>query len=228
MSRRHHLKEDLVSIIKSILGKREPVIEYRTVDGGHPAPYPDMTDEQLYNYEITFNVPRRTFDKPPPSAKTGAIEPEVPEKGKTADAPPSPEPSPEPGAGDESMAPKQPAMPIETLPPLDLTRPVRTITTKQPVEILTTRARHPIYKVHGYIGDDNVVTVFTLDGQLSENGLRFLENAPDKNQFYLNIYPNRDPQTKDRFMLTQHDSREEADSSAMAERLACVKVQFDL
>ena len=40
-----------MGILGTIMGRREPEVIYRTVDGGHPAPYPDMTDEQLYNYE---------------------------------------------------------------------------------------------------------------------------------------------------------------------------------
>jgi len=209
-----------VGIIKSILGKREPVIEYRTVDGGHPAPYPDMTDVQLYNYEETFNVSPKTFDKPPPGASKK--EPELVEKNKHEK--PDAAFSRKPAQEEEKRVRKTDTPPS----PLDLSRPVRTITTKQPVEILTTRARHPVYKVHGYIGDDNVVTVFTLDGKLSENGPRFLENAPENTQFHLNIYPNHDMLSKDKFRLTQHGSKEEADAAAMVGRLACVKVQFSL
>lgn len=212
-----------MGIIKSILGKREPAIKYRTVDGGHPAPYPDMTDAQLYNYEEAFKVPRKTFDTPPPGAIK--MEPEL----KPEPEPEPPEDKPEPASA-PSVEPVQDNTPqaTDTLPPLDLSRPVRTVTTKQPVEILTTRARHPVYKVHAYIGDDNVVTVFTLKGQLSENGPRFLENVPDNTEFHLNIYPNRDMLSKDRFVLTQHESKEDAEAAALAERLACVKVQFVL
>jgi hypothetical protein len=219
-----------VSIIDSILGKREPGVAYRTVDGGHPAPYPDMTDEQLYNYEITFNVPHKTFNKAPRSARAARNEREAPEKSTRVDAPPPSEPAVNGADADADARPMpKPAVKTnETMPPLDLTRPVRTITTRQPVEILTTKARHPVYPVHGYIGDDNIVTVFTLDGQLSENGLRFLENVPEKYQLHLNIYANPDVRCKDRFVLTQHETQEDADLAAMAERIACVKLQFDL
>jgi hypothetical protein len=244
-----------VGILGTIFGRREPAVQYRTVDGGHPAPYPDMTDEQLYNYEVTFNVPRRTFDKPPRSAKaaggnatvkkqaTPRKEPpamqesirdtrtifdektvHAPHEEKTVHAPRNttrsapPQPQPQPQAA---------ATPAD-LPPLDFSKPVRLVTTKQPVEIITTRARHPVYKVHGYIGDDDVVTVFTSQGQLSENGPRYLENAPQRQTLYLNIYPNRDAGSKERYALTQHETKAEADAAAKPGRIACVPLEFDL
>lgn len=112
-------------------------------------------------------------------------------------------------------------------PPLDFSKPVRLITTKQSVEIITTRARHPVYKVHGYIGDDDVVTVFTLDGRLSETGLCYLENVPQQHQLFVNVYPNTDPLSRDRYLLTQHESREDADAAAQPGRLTCVAVELD-
>lgn len=232
-----------MGILGNIMGKREPVIEYRTVDGGHPAPYPDMTDEQLYNYEVTFNVARRTFDKPPPGVRPQAAatpagkramgdEPTMPRSvrdgqkqhaEKTFDAPRYTQ---RPAA-----AMREPARAKENAnekpPLLDLSKPVRLVTSKQPVEIITTRARHPVYKVHGYIGDDDVVTVFTLDGQLSENGPRFLENVPQAQRLFLNIYPNPGGGAGARYVVTQHESRQEADTVARAGRVACVPVAFD-
>lgn len=259
-----------MGILGTIMGRREPEVAYRTVDGGHPAPYPDMTDEQLYNYEVTFNVPKRTFDRPPVSARRKdeeitilreprtdmrieprtemRIEPRAeprmpPPPERSFDAPrytarPLREPASdhEPVEQIEPVAPVAPAAPRAAAvpepkpvaaPPLDLSKPVRLTTTKQPVEIITTRARHPLYKVHGYIGDDDVVTVFTLDGRLSENGLPYLENIPSQQQLHVNIYPGTDPRSKDRYLLTQHASREEADAEARPGRLACVAVQFD-
>lgn len=217
-----------MGILGSLMGKRKSVIQYRTIDGGHPAPFPDMTDEQLYNYETTFNVPRRTFDKPPPSLRAkeqppAEPRPRKPEPEKAFDAPrytrhatPQPATAPQPAAAPDGAW------------PIDFSRPVRTVTTKQPVDILTTRARHPVYKVHGYIGNDDVVTVFTLDGRLSENGPQFLENQPQKQQLHLNIYRNRDVHAKEKYRVTQHDTKEDADAHAQAERLACVPVQFDM
>ncbi|MEN3367653.1 MAG: hypothetical protein V7606_4927 [Burkholderiales bacterium] len=260
-----------MGILDSVLRRRESVAVYRTVDGGHPAPYPDMTDEQLYNYEIAFDVPRKTFDKPPVPPRAARhqtrVEPELEplmrhEGGTAFDAPPvAAGTRQEPGwhandhAVDASAAsaaneeqdtvingattdtppPEQTDKPeVERAPvpsgdprPLDLSKPVRTVTTRQRVEIITTRARHPIYKVHGYIEDADIATVFTLDGQLSDGGARFLENVPDENELYLNIYPNHDRHSKDRYVVTQHASREEADAAAGTGRVACVKADFN-
>lgn len=251
------IKESDVGILGSILGRREPVVAYRTIDGGHPAPYPDMTDEQLYNYEVTFNVPHRTFDKPPRPAKPAktqgaetTIRREPPatqtsqratkgtqsgaqktQKMNGAHSPPGTEKGFDaPRDTTRTETAQQPSRPIQ-LPPLDLNKPVRLITTKQPVDIITTRARHPVYKVHAYIGDDDVVTLFTLDGQLTENGPRFLENVPQRQQLYLNVYPNPDSGNaapSERFLLTQHATRQDADAAARAGRLTCVSLQFDL
>lgn len=284
-------KEIDVGILGTLMGKREPEVNYRTIDGGHPAPYPDMTDEQLYNYEMAFNVPRRTFDKPPVPSRpredevTIRREPRMtrpfPEEATVAHSPspwPSPSPSPAPGrsfdaprytarpvreaqaaarpseaagainptnaanaaqnaggtAATQDDAQLQPTqipptqiLPTQMPPPLDFSKPVRLITTKQPVEIITTRARHPVYKVHGYIGDDDVVTVFTLDGRLSENGLRYLENVPQQARLYVNVYVNTDPLSRERYLLTQYESREDADAAQHPGRLACVAVELD-
>lgn len=249
-----------MSILGAILGKRESAVGYRTIDGGHPAPYPDMTDEQLYNYEITFNVPKKTFDRPPVSARTSHTETRTAGNGRytatahsTATARTEADqdktrnmnevrhtesPPREPTLDESILHPEVKREPQwqgdsatvvhPEVAPLDLTKPVRTITTKQPVEIVTTKARHPIYKVHGYIGDDSVMTVFTLDGRLSENGARFLENLPEQKHLHLNIYANPDPHARERYVLTQHDTAEEAEASAKENRITCVKVQFDL
>jgi hypothetical protein len=227
-----------VGFIGSILGKREPEIVFRTIDGGHPAPYPDMTDEQLYNYEMTFNVPHKTFDKPPASHQGAAQSAWAEHAAEELDENDAQNEKPDDklfdaprysarAARDEQKEPPQ-APASGELPPLDLTKPVRLVTSKQAVEIITTRARHPVYKVHGYIGDDNVVTVFTLDGQLSENGPRFLENVPEQRQLYLNIYLNPDRRSADKYVVTQHATEEEADAAAMLGRVASVGVQIAL
>src|SRR5262245_55786156 len=133
------------------MGKREAVTEYRTIDGGHPAPFPDMTDEQLYNYEMAFTVPRKTFDQPPASTSASTE--------RTAAPPPPRKPAPDiPAATPRytaapQAAPAPPPPTPDSARPLDFDRPIRTTTTKQPVDIITTRARHPVYQVHGYIGD---------------------------------------------------------------------------
>ncbi|WP_334190957.1 hypothetical protein [Noviherbaspirillum sp.] len=255
-------KEIEVSILGAILGKRESAVGYRTIDGGHPAPYPDMTDEQLYNYEITFNVPKKTFDRPPVSARTSHVEtrtagtgrytasahasaaahaePDLDKTRQLNEARHTESPARDTGLNDSISHPESKresqwqsdttaaSVAHPEVAPLDLTKPVRTVTTKQPVEIVTTKARHPIYKVHGYIGDDSVMTVFTLDGRLSENGARFLENLPEQKHLHLNIYANPDPHAKERYLLTQHETAEEAETSAKEHRITCVKVQFDL
>jgi hypothetical protein len=232
-------KEMDVGIFGSIMGKHEADHSYRTVDGGHPAPYPDMTDEQLYNFELTFEVQPKTFDRPPSPAQ----EPErtlrrPKEEPFILREPPRREAAPADNASTTSRNPPRttlPAVPPRLpAPPLDLSRPVRLITTGQPVEIITTRARHPVYKVHGYIGDDDVVTVFTIDGRLSENGLPYLENVPQMDQLYLNIYLNRDGVSTDKYVVTQHPTQQAADTEAAAntakgrgERLTCVPVQLN-
>ena len=241
------LKEDELSIIGSMLRRRRRVRSFRTIDGGHPAPYPDMTDEQLYNYEIAFKVARKTFERPPVAAAsvtdTSETIREAPKEtqkkpdgddrephasqpdARKVDAEPDTGPQAEPSV--EIHVTPQPANRSVAPGPLDLSRPVRLVTTKQPVEIITTRARHPVYKVHGYIGDADIATVFTLDGRLSENGLCFLENVPEQHQLYLNIYLNEDPAAPDRYRITQHATIEQAEAAA-AGRLAGVAVQFDL
>jgi len=227
-----------LGIIGSILGRRDIAGPYRTVDGGHPAPYPEMTDEQLYNYEIAFNVPNPTFERRPVKAKAAApeaaAEPAVEPAAKAATEkvldsarfsarrartpgpqPAAPQPMPQPQANDADRR------------PLDLSKPVRLVTTRQPVEIITTRARHPVFKVHGYIGDATVATVFTLDGQLSENGPCYLENIPEQRHLYLNIYPHPHPESGELYRITQHATRSEADALATPGRLVCAPVQFD-
>lgn len=211
-------------ILDSVLGKRESVVKYRTTDGGHPAPYPDMTDEQLYNYETTFNVPKKTFDQPPPAVIKKEQQARMTTRTSSARRP---------AANSQRTASRQPAeqatLQPAGQPPLDFSKPVRTVTTKQPVEIITTRARHPVFKVLGYIGEDQVATAFTLDGQISENGAVFLENMPQKQILYLNIYPNRSSLgNREKFFLTQHETPEAADAAATAERIACVPLQFEL
>lgn len=241
-----------MGILGSMIGKREPSVAYRTVDGGHPAPFPDMTDEQLYNYEMTFNVSRKTFDTPPPAVleaqRRAAAEVRQQPRKRTPERTERTERAGRTERIEKAFdAPRYTSRGTEqtedlsgttvtavrmTRPggarTLDLTKPVRTITTKQVVDIITTRARHPVYKVHAYIGDDDVVTVFTLDGRLSENGPQFLENVPQKQQLHLNIYRNREPGAKEKYLVTQHETREDADAQALAGRITCVEVQFDL
>jgi hypothetical protein len=253
-----------LGIIGSILRRRDSAGGFRTIDGGHPAPYPDMTDEQLYNYEMAFNVAHKTFDRPPfiePSipdepliqtqqetwkrpanekvldstrfsARRTRAEPQAAPRAESrtesqAESEADPQAEPYLAPQREPRAAPQPAG--STAKALDLSRPVRLITTKQPVEIITTRARHPVYKVHGYVGDADIATVFTLDGRLSENGPCFLENVPEQRQLYLNIYLNDNVSTGcgDRYLITQHDTREQADAAAGV-RVASAVVEFDL
>lgn len=205
-----------MGILGTLLGKREPEVRHHTIDGGHPAPYPDMTDEQLYNYEVTFKVPERTFDKPPlstiPKEKLRTEHKNIDNKIQ-------------PNRNEPKLQSSSPS--VSAIKPLDLTKPVRLVTTKQSVEIITIRARHPLYKVHGYIGGDDVVTVFTLQGQLSENGPSFLENVPQRQQLYLNIYANRDPDSDEPYRVTSHKTKEAAEASAQAGRIAVIHTEFD-
>jgi hypothetical protein len=126
----------------------------------------------------------------------------------------------------------EPPIPVPPFRPespgtIDFSQPVRTITSKQPVDILTTRARHPVYTVHAYIGNDVTVTVFTADGRLSENGPVFLENVPAKEELYLNIYPNRDAKSPQKYVITQHATRDDADVMAL-NRLDCIRIEFEV
>jgi len=219
--------EDNLGIIGSMLRRHESGGGFRTVDGGHPAPYPDMTDEQLYNYEIAFNVTHKTFERRPASATASTAKP------APASTPP---PAPKAASGKVLDAarftgrrpvPAAPRPARRSAGPLDLSKPVRLVTTGQPVDIITTRARHPVFKVHGYIGDDSVATVFTLQGQLSENGPCYLENVPEQRQLHLNIYPDPEASGADKYLITQHATRQEADAAATPERLACTSVKFD-
>lgn len=227
-----------MGFLGDIRGRRESQPVYRTVDGGHPAPYPDMTDEQLYNYETTFNVAKRTFTHPPRPAH--ASQPAQAQQQPWVEPQAQSRPEPDQAQIQQRMrrnrafdAPRYTARKFARAPSsspagnvvLDFNKPVRTITTKQPVDIITTRARHPIYKVHAYIGDNDVVSVFTLDGRLSENGPHFLENAPERRQLHLNIYAVEGG--AERYRITQHESREEADAAAEQGRVACVEVKFE-
>ena len=231
-----------MGFLGDIMGRRESLPVYRTVDGGHPAPYPDMTDEQLYNYETTFNVAKRTFTHPPRPAHANAQQAPRAQMQQQPWVERQMQPQPEPDQTEQQPrmrrnrafdAPRYTARKFARAPNsspvgnmvLDFNKPVRTITTKQPVDIITTRARHPIYKVHAYIGDNDVVSVFTLDGRLSENGPHFLENAPERRQLHLNIYA---PESgTERYRITQHETREEADAAAEQGRVACVEVKFE-
>jgi hypothetical protein len=252
-----------LGIIGSILRRGDSAGGFRTIDGGHPAPYPDMTDEQLYNYEMTFNVAHKTFDRPPFAAPKIPDEPLIQTQQETWKRPANEkvldstrfsarrtraEPQAEPPVESQTepyirqqrrqqhaqqreprLEPRAVPQPADsTGKALDLSRPVRLVTTRQPVEIITTRARHPVYKVHGYVGDADIATVFTLDGRLSENGPCYLENVPEQRQLYLNIYLNDAAAGgNDKYLITQHDTREQADAAAGA-RVASVVVEFDL
>lgn len=303
-----------MGFLDGLRGKRSKLPEYRTIDGGHLAPYPDMTDEQLYNYEATFKVPKPTFARPPapynvpaqssameshadagvqhwigaPSMRTSTadVEPQIQPKtgsgvwqepqfgvprdealgsglqraseNEPVDAPvqtlkPVTRKTADPADRDAGAAPQtladsrlrrnaafdaprytaRPARTTETdnapVPArIDFSKPVRTITTRQPVEILTTRARHPIYKVRAYIGNADVETVFTLDGRLSDGGPVFLENVPLQTQLFLNIY--RPAGADAQYRITQHASQQEADAEnaqVTLKRLRCIEIDLE-
>lgn len=42
-------------------GPRPPPPEYRTTDGHHLAPYPNMSDRELREFEVDMDVPNATF-----------------------------------------------------------------------------------------------------------------------------------------------------------------------
>jgi len=41
--------------------KPKPRTAFYTSDGGHLAPYPNMTDSELHEFEVDFKIKERTF-----------------------------------------------------------------------------------------------------------------------------------------------------------------------
>lgn len=73
---------------------------------------------------------------------------------------------------------------------LDLSKPVGTKSTKTPVEIITTNARGN-YPVAGYIGDNEVIELWTINGKYAgehHDSPYDLENVPQKRSGWVNVY----------------------------------------
>lgn len=54
-----------VWVIYRVAGRKVAIVEYRTVDGGPLAPYPGMTDLELYDFECDMKVRNPTFKSIP-------------------------------------------------------------------------------------------------------------------------------------------------------------------
>jgi hypothetical protein len=52
------IMKNLIEFIRSLF---KPPVAYYTTDGGHLAPYPNMTDEELRDFEYTMCVPNPTW-----------------------------------------------------------------------------------------------------------------------------------------------------------------------
>jgi hypothetical protein len=52
------IMKNLIEFIRSLF---QPPVSYYTTDGGHLAPYPNMTDEELRDFEYTMCVPNPTW-----------------------------------------------------------------------------------------------------------------------------------------------------------------------
>ena len=53
--------EVIANWFKRLLPQRTHQVSYYTIDGNNLAPYPGMTDEELYTFESEFDVPNPTF-----------------------------------------------------------------------------------------------------------------------------------------------------------------------
>lgn len=103
---------------------------------------------------------------------------------------------------------------------IDFTKPVRTIGGKVSVKIISTEARYKRFNVVGYIGPHQEFDYWDKDGVSASIHTNSLENVPEKISGWINFYPNQ-------VLLNFHPSREEADESAHADRIACVFIGIE-
>jgi hypothetical protein len=113
---------------------------------------------------------------------------------------------------------------IGVLPEIDFTKPLQTNggINAQPVTLITTTGRGN-YPVIGYIGDSAKPTVWTARGkkQLGLISSEDLMNVPpQKIVRYVNCYQD------DAHKGFLYESRDKADRSQAANRIACVRIEF--
>lgn len=103
---------------------------------------------------------------------------------------------------------------------IDWTKPVRTKARKSPVEIKFTDGRGD-YPVGGYVGANTTIYSWTKNGHNGDRADLDVENAPEKVIKYWNVYPNT-------LNWELCDSIEEADQIAGRNRLARIRVEFEV
>lgn len=114
-----------------------------------------------------------------------------------------------------------PAPSLVQSPAIDWTKPVQT-KKGVPVTVLTTEARHSVYKVMAYVGEEDWISSFMVDGRYTyaqDGHPKDLENIPEPKKeyvMYINVYP--DGKT---FV---HESREKADETSNVKRIACKRL----
>lgn len=109
---------------------------------------------------------------------------------------------------------------------IDFTKPVQT-RDGQPVTILTTKREHALYPVVGMVNDEEVL-VFTAEGCLFDDGMEDdmdLVNVPVKQEFWINIYHNEHGGCP---WVRPYQTKEEADYKAAPERIACVRIEYEI
>lgn len=110
--------------------------------------------------------------------------------------------------------------------PLDLTKPVQTRDGRKVLllgVLKKSRTSYPLITVVTQPNGEEVLETYTLQGYAtlaSSNGenSRDLVNVPEKHQAWINLYPHGGG--------SLHTSRERADSHALCNRIACVKVEY--
>ena len=92
----------------------------------------------------------------------------------------------------------------------------------RPVELITTRGRDK-WPVMGYIGDEDQVSLWSIDGSnnsYSRLNVFDLVEAKPKRVLSLNVYPDDE--------VYAHGSREDAEGgNADDSRIACLKIEFE-
>ena len=106
---------------------------------------------------------------------------------------------------------------------IDFTKPVQN-RIGQPVTILTTTRRHPLYPVVGMVEDKDLV-LYTDEGRCFADGREHdldLMNVPVKHtrEVWVNMYPEKTD-------LVGHKTRRIADDFASSDRIACIPITIE-